>query len=148
MPYFPPPRAEELLDRARSLRNLCRVPALGEHFLSLAYHAVYHKGYGSGLLSSIAHRAPRRTSDHDYQGVLAELASRLAIDVSLTLEDLDEYLALQGWRPSSEVLSRLALHNDWLRSRLAATDAGLVAADAAAASHSGTTRRTSTTAQV
>ena len=49
MPYYPPNCASQMLDGAIVHRNLCRVPALREHFLSLAYHAVYHKGSASGL---------------------------------------------------------------------------------------------------
>ncbi len=52
MPYFPPYLADELLDRAVIHRGLCRVPAPREHFLSLAYHALYHKGGDSGIPSA------------------------------------------------------------------------------------------------
>jgi hypothetical protein len=65
MPYFPPYLAEELLDRAIIHRGLCRVPAPREHFLSLAYHALYHKGGDSGIPSA-THKRPRQVSaDHD-----------------------------------------------------------------------------------
>jgi hypothetical protein len=49
MTYYPPYLAEELLERAVDLRGLCKVPSPREHFLSLAYHVLYHKGLDSGL---------------------------------------------------------------------------------------------------
>ena len=66
MPYFPPYLAEELLDRAVIHRGLCRVPAPREHFLSLAYHALYHKGGDSGIPSANDKRPRPASADHDY----------------------------------------------------------------------------------
>ena len=59
MPYYPPHLAEKLLTRTVSHRGLCSVPAANEHFLSLAYHALYHKGYASGIPAT-ANAKPRR----------------------------------------------------------------------------------------
>jgi hypothetical protein len=117
-PYLPPHFAEELLERAQLQRNLCRVPALREHFLSLAYHAVYHKGYDSGLASCDVSKPVRGSAEHNYHAVLSELADRLGVDVPITLDDLDFHLAIQGWRPPRETLQLLARHNSWLQSRL------------------------------
>ena len=118
MPYFPPYLAEELLDRAVVHAGICRVPALRENFLSLAYHALYHKGARSGLpyRGKIKHRG---RSDHDYAAALRQLAVRLRIDIGITLEDIDGYLDSQGWRPPHDMLVRLARRNPWVRSLLA-----------------------------
>jgi hypothetical protein len=130
MPYFPPFLAEELLDRAVCQRQLCWVPAPREHFLSLAYHALYHKGAASGIPSRAGRNGQRQT-DHDYAGVLARLARQLGIKISITLEDLDEHLDSQGWRPPHDMLVRLSRRNRWVRSLLRrpekgpATDDGL-----------------------
>jgi len=117
-PYFPPPAAEELLANGVVHRNLCRVPATREHFLSLAYHAVYHKGYGSGLADDTESKHTGKTAEHNYYAVLTDLAKRLLVDMPITLGDLDQHLAGQGWRPPRETLQRLAEHNRWLQSRL------------------------------
>jgi hypothetical protein len=117
MPYYPPYLSEEILDRAVLHRQLCRVPAPREHFLSLAYHALYHKGPDS--------RLPRRGKtnharplDHDYASSLARLAREVGIDVPITLEDLDTYLDQEGWRPPHDTLVRLARRNPWVLSLL------------------------------
>jgi hypothetical protein len=118
MPYFPPHLAEELIDRAIIHRGLCRVPGPREHFLSLAYHALYHKGYESGI-SSQRRRTSRGTSaDHDYVDVLRRLAANLRFEVELTLEGLDAFLDTQGWRPPHDMLIRLSRRNRWVRSLL------------------------------
>jgi hypothetical protein len=97
MPYYPPYLAEQLLKRAIDHRGLCAVPAPREHFLSLAYHALYHKGASSGLPCNQRLANRRRTGDHDYPGVLRRLAVRLGIDVPIALEELDRYLDAAGW---------------------------------------------------
>jgi hypothetical protein len=96
------------LANAEVQRNLCRVPAVREHFLSLAYHAVYHKGYGSGLADGTDSKPAGKVAEHNYHAVLTDLAKRLFVDVPITLADLDHYLNDQGWRPPRETLQRLA----------------------------------------
>ena len=123
MAYYPPPVAEKILGNATHFRSLYRVPAPRERFLSLAYHALYHKGYASGLAEHRA--APPQVAapdhdypDHDYSAVLAELAASLGASVPITLNDLDDYLEAAGWRPGADTLARLALDNAWLAQRL------------------------------
>jgi hypothetical protein len=118
MPYYPPYLADELLGRAITHRGLCRVPAPREHFLSLAYHALYHKGGASGLRGRGKKGRSRKRADHDYPVILRQLAQRLGIDVPISLEDLDAYLESQGWRPPHDMLVRLSRRNRWIRSLL------------------------------
>jgi hypothetical protein len=128
MPYFPPYLAEELLDRAVCQRQLGRVPETREHFLSLAFHALYHKGFRSGVRPRAVKRATRR-SDHDYCEILTRLAKKLGADVRITLEDLDAYLDTQGWRPPHDMLVRLGRRNRWVRSQLRRAEKAPAAAD-------------------
>jgi hypothetical protein len=118
MAYFPPHLAEGILSRAHVLKQLYSVPSPPDHFLSLAYHALYHKGYASGLLSRFEPTGTgSKATDHNYQQVLKELATTLSIPVAVDLESLDEHLALQGWRPPFDMLARLSLKNSWIRHR-------------------------------
>jgi hypothetical protein len=119
MPYYPPTCASQMLDRAIVHRSLCRIPAPREHFLSLAYHAVYHKGIASGVAEHAGALPPGDKPEHDYHAVLASLAIQLGLELPITLTDLDAHLDQNGWRPPRETLARLAKHNTWLRSRLA-----------------------------
>lgn len=115
MTYYPPYLADELLQRAVDHGGLCKVPSPREHFLSLAYHVLYHKGYSSGLKRRGENRPRRECRDHDYTAILGELAKRIGADIPITLEDLDEYLDAQGWRPPHDMLVRLGKKNAWVR---------------------------------
>jgi hypothetical protein len=118
MTYFPPYLSEELLERAVWHKELCFVPSPREHFLSLAYHVLYHKGLDSGLRRRGESRPQRVCTDHDYTAILGNLARRIGADIPITLEDLDEYLDSQGWRPPQDMLVRLAKRNPWIRTLL------------------------------
>jgi hypothetical protein len=122
MPYFPPHLAEQLLQRSVTLGKLCAVPADREHFLSLAYHALYHKGLASGIPATAESKPKRSTAGHDYTATLGKLAKRLGIPIAMTLEALDAYLDSQGWRPPHDMLIRLSRHNRWVRSLLHRTE--------------------------
>ena len=130
VPYYLSTFASGLLERAVLLRGRYRVPSDQDHFDSLAYHAVYHKGAGSGLPEDAVSEPPARAdAEHDYAGVLAALADRLSLSVSLTLEGLDTYLADKGLRPPLDTLDKLSATNPWLRARVdklwGPSDAGL-----------------------
>ncbi|MCC7475073.1 MAG: hypothetical protein IT425_06730 [Pirellulales bacterium] len=118
MPYFPPFLAEQLLERSRSMRGLCRVPAAREHFLSLAYHALYHKGYDSGIPANATSRPHKPRAGHDYVSILRHHANELGFQVPITLSDLDSLLDAEGWRPPHDMLIRLSRRNRWVRDLL------------------------------
>jgi hypothetical protein len=129
VPYFLSHFAAGLLDRAVLLRGRYRVPSDQDHFDSLAYHAVYHKGAASGLPEDAATEPPAEGGEHDYAAVLAGLAERLSLSVSLTLEGLDGYLSDRGLRPPLDTLDKLSATNPWLQARVeklwGPVDAGL-----------------------
>jgi len=122
MAYFVPHRAQRLLDEAREFGDLCRVPSPRHQFLSMAYHALYHKGFASGLPEQEG--AASRNDDPRYRDTLSALQRTLGWDVPLTLDALDEFLEQQGWRPPQDMLARLARKNAWLRARLESADRG------------------------
>ena len=118
MPYLPPDKAAGVLTRATLFRDTCMVPSPEDHFLTLAYHAIYQKGLRAGLPTSEPGMAPKAAPRHDYAGTLRALARGVGIEVAISLEGLDDYLRERGWRPSPEVLSKLAMHNLWLAARI------------------------------
>jgi hypothetical protein len=118
VPYFTSDFARGVLERSVLLRGRYRVPCDQDHFDSLAYHAVYHKGAASGLPENAAVEPLGGDGDHDYAAVLGALAERLSLPVSLTLESLDTYLAEKGLRPPLDTLDKLSATNPWLRGRL------------------------------
>jgi hypothetical protein len=114
MPYLPKDKAIRVLERATRFEDTCLVPSVEDHFMSLAYHAVYQKGLRCGLPTTAAGLRPKPNPRHDYAGTLGRLAKQLRIDVPITMEGLDSYLTEVGWRPDPEVISKLAKHNEWL----------------------------------
>ncbi|HEX2810840.1 MAG TPA: hypothetical protein VHN80_32140 [Kineosporiaceae bacterium] len=128
VPYYPPRFARAVLADAVRFRGLYRVPSLEHHFQSLSYHALYHKGYSSGLRADTDlgidgtgagddSGGDRAASDHDYEAVLAGLAEQLATPMVPTLDTLDLALADQGLRPPMDTLERLAPENAWIHDR-------------------------------
>jgi hypothetical protein len=117
MPYYPPHLAEELLARTVVQRGHYRVPAPREHFLSLAYHALYHKGADSGLPRDM-NTPPGACGEHDYADALNKLAARAGFATPITLEAIDLLLDSVGWRPPHDMLVRLSRRNRWIRSLL------------------------------
>ncbi len=115
LPYYPPYLADQLLKRSAMHRELCAVPSPRDHFLSLAYHALYHKGTASGLPASGQSKPTASRPEHDYASILEHMAKRLGITVPITLADLDAYLDRAGWRPPHDMLVRLSRKNKWLR---------------------------------
>jgi hypothetical protein len=115
--YYPPPLAVGLLARSERHRSGYRVPSPRDHFLSLAYHALYHKGGGSGLPSTLTDRRPGAAPDHDYRAHLEGLKAEAGFDGPLTMEALDAHLHDAGWRPPRDTLARLAPGNPWIRRR-------------------------------
>jgi hypothetical protein len=117
-PYYPPQVAKQILDGAVRHNGLCSVPNPRDYFHSLAYHAVYHKGPKSNLSRGNLELVDRVKSEHDFAGILANMAKRLGIEAEISLEGLHAYLQESGWGPSPEILARLARagkSNKWLK---------------------------------
>ena len=117
-PYYPAHVAGQLLDGAEK-HNDISVPNQWDHFHSLAYHAVYHKGQRSNLSQGGTVTLPENTRpSRDYAGILRAMAQRLGIDVEISLEGLHQYLQRNNWGPSPQMLARLSVashRNKWLQ---------------------------------
>ena len=82
----------------------------------MAYHAVYHKGYSSGVPSLTGKSIDPLDAGHDYPEVLAAIAEKAGIDLpDLTLEGLDDLLRRRGWRPPMDMLEKLSARNEWIK---------------------------------
>lgn len=115
MAYYPPHLAAQMLARAERHRSGARVPSAEDHLHSLAYHAVYHKGAASGLASTFVETETE--PDHDYAQALTRVAHSLGLSWPTSLEEVDEELTAQGWRPPLDTLRRLTDANAWVQHR-------------------------------
>jgi hypothetical protein len=116
--YYPPYLAEQILDRRVLHKGLISIPSPLDHFLSLAYHALYHKGLNAGIPTSLPNLSSSTNPEHDYANKLASLADQCGLgSVEMTMESLDEFLLSLDWRPPLDTLARLAPHNRWIKKR-------------------------------
>ncbi|MCT8158630.1 hypothetical protein [Pseudoruegeria sp. SHC-113] len=115
VPAFPPHVAAEILASASAREGGWSVPDARTHFLGLAYHAVYLKGYESGLPRDEGSE-PRKKASHDYATVLTELGQKAGYDLAqpVTLASLDAFLRSVGWAPDADHLRALAPSNSWI----------------------------------
>ena len=114
LPYYPPPLAKQILQSALRGPAGSQIPAPKEAFLGLAYHALYHKGIDAGVPSTLSNVVVDESPENDYTGTLARMARDLNIQIDITMEDLDEYLSKEGWRPKLDTLAKIALENEWV----------------------------------
>jgi len=114
VPYFPPDLAKSILKSRRWHNDIYSVPDPKHHFLSLAYHAVFHKGIHSGL-SNRNHPETEKT-DHNYHEILKILAQETGYQNRG--DDYIEYYELlkkEGWIPGLDTMRILSLGTHWLQ---------------------------------
>jgi hypothetical protein len=118
IPYYPPHLAKEILDTRVWMSDSFAIPDEEHHFLSLAYHAVFHKGENSGI-PNCELGANKGTPDHNYQLILRTLASKILEDpIDIEFNSLFRYLKLRRWTPELDTMRRLAVNDSWLSSLL------------------------------
>lgn len=115
LPYYEGRLAKEILDNTVLHKGFVKVPDTRRHFLSLAYHVVYHKAHASGLPFKDGEPPIVATADHDYAQVLKDLAQQLDIDFEPTLLGLSKILADNGWSPAMDTIRKLSLRRPVLQ---------------------------------
>ena len=122
VPYYPPPLARAMLERAVSGPAGSLIPEPKDALFSMMYHALYHikKGYASGIPSEHSNYTDRHP-ENDYAGLIFDQAAQLNLDVGRTMEAMDNFLAREGWRPKIDTLAKIAETNAWVRDRFFST---------------------------
>ena len=121
VPYFSQELASKILGNAVLLHDRYKIPSPADHFDSLAFHAVYHKGEASGLPRNTDELASPAFAEHRYLETLTRLLPHATAPVELSLEGLDRYLSEKGLRPRADTLDRYQAGNAWLRAQQAAS---------------------------
>ena len=111
--YFPPKIAQAILARRVVNGDGIAVPNAHDYLLSLAYHAVFHKGLKSGLGEN---EIP--LTGNKYFDELDRLRRELGLEIELSLPGLLSVLEDNGWEPRFDVKSKLAAKNPWLMQRI------------------------------
>jgi hypothetical protein len=114
MPYYPPVLANELLNHRVLMKRRFYVPDQKRHFLSLAYHAVFHKGSFSGLTNRYFDK--KALSDHDYKKALFNIEqSVFSVKEDFDYVDLFNVLKQSGWVPEIDTFRILAKFDPWIK---------------------------------
>jgi len=116
VPLYPSHLAREILETSVMYKQIYRVPDAKRYFLSLAYHAVYHKAEMSGLPCAKGHPLALFPGQRSYMEKLLSLAEACGIEVSPDLQSLHELLTECGWTPRNDTLPIIAKGSAWLTS--------------------------------
>jgi nucleoside diphosphate kinase len=117
VPYYPPPLARQILERAIGGPAGSRIPEPVDAFNAFVYHVLYHhKGYATNVPSTLGGKS-EHPPENDYGAIIQDKATMLGISVGKTMEDMDEYMAEVGWRPKRDTLAKIAEKNVWVRDR-------------------------------
>lgn len=117
MAYFPPTLSKNILNNSEIKNDLYHVPSSIDYFFLLSYHALYHKGYESGLPSELLFTTTNLNPENDYLTTLSKLGASLNYNRDFTMESLDDFLCENGWQPPRDMLQRYSQHNEWVKKR-------------------------------
>ena len=123
MAYYRPHLAEQIIQGRELWNGRFYIPDPWHHFLSLMYHAVYHKGEKSGLPVSKG-GIGRGNSDHDYAQILQRMALENGVEFAdINLTDCHRFLEQQGWAPATDTIRKLSQGSgSWLESIVKANE--------------------------
>ncbi len=122
--YYPPPLARKIIESAVVGPGGARVPSGAVALHSFIYHVLYHKGLYAGVPSTLLPELVNKTPENDYAGEISRLAREAGVELELTMEALDEYLASVGWQPKLDTLAKIAPRNRWVWQRFFAAGHG------------------------
>ncbi len=111
--YMPPDIAQSVINNYQEGRAHARIPNQLDALRCLIFHALYHKGFNSEI-PSVYNSSSKSISNNDYLGAIKKQASHLDLEMDFTMEGLDDYMQGIGWRPSINMLSKIAKWNEWV----------------------------------
>ena len=115
--YFNPHLANEILKNSIKGPMDARIPNKKDYLLSFIYHSLYHKGVNAGIPSTNKNIEILKVAEDKYLKKIKQLAKDLKINIGNTMEELDEFLESQGWKPKIDTLSKIAVYNEWVRKK-------------------------------
>lgn len=118
MAYYPPYLAERILQNRELWEGKFFIPSKKDYFLSLMYHAVYHKGEKSGIPVDEREMPDSEIADHEYLQILQRLAAENDVELDeLNLSYFHLLLEKEGWAPATDTIRKLSDGQEsWLQS--------------------------------
>jgi hypothetical protein len=123
IPLFTPKLSQRLIANSLSVNGV-KILNARDSFFSAIYRSVYLDGFASGIPSKFADDTLARRSDVASFIEAEALKAGILLDLPVTMETLDGLLASNGWRPSIDLLERLACSNSWLARKLESEGCG------------------------
>jgi len=119
LPYYIYSLAVETLGSTILYKNTFKVPTWKNYFYLLAYHAVFHKGGNSGLISKRYKLNININPDHNYLNHLKRILSKTDLNINdFTLEGLHTFLETNGYAPPLDTQYKLSIENQYLKAHL------------------------------
>jgi len=117
MSYYLPRLATQIINNSEIGPAGSRIPCKKDSLLSLIYHALYHKGLNSGILTTTPGLESINILNNPYIKEIQNIANELNIKIGLTMEELDDFMHQEDWRPKIDTLAKIAQWNEWVRVR-------------------------------
>ena len=112
--YYTPGIAKHILDGRVRNKNGVWVPNEYDYFYSLAYHALFHKGFSSGMNSKYTPTKPFNEVKHDFTSILKVMSDSQGLFLSdITMETIEKCLIEHDWAPPLDVYFRRSKANEW-----------------------------------
>ena len=111
--YMPPHISQKVIDEAIDGKVFAKIPNKKDALLCMIYHVLYHKGFKGGVPSRYGGYEVSEAKN-DYLGYIEKLANKLNLKIKFTMEDLDEYMLKNGWRPAYDTLAKISQWNEWV----------------------------------
>lgn len=115
--YYIPRLATQILNNSVTGPAGSFVPNKKESLLSLIYHALYHKGINSGITSTTKGIESLNNPNNPYITEINNMSKQLNLNVGSTMEELDDFMHLEGWQPKIDTLAKIAQWNEWAKVR-------------------------------
>ena len=115
--YYVPNLAKQILDNSIKGEHDTKIPAKKYYLLSYIYHCIYHKGVNSGIPSINNDLEILKVSNNKYIKTIKLLANDLNINIGDTMEELENFLSIHGWKPKIDTLSKIAVYNEWVKKK-------------------------------
>jgi len=113
--YMPPHISQSIIDNSIEGKSYSRIPNLLDTFNSMIFHALYHKGFQSGIISIHSNDSNGTIVNNDYLALIKKYGYDLGISIEWDMESLDDYMHKIEWRPAIDTLAKIAQWNEWVR---------------------------------
>lgn len=112
--YMPSHLTQKVIENSIAGPALAKIPNDEDAFKCLVFHLLYHKGFMRRSNSTSEESTEASDADR-YISLLKKYGGKINIDIEYNMASMDEYMKSVGWRPTRNILSKIAKWNEWVR---------------------------------